>query len=102
MRGLIVLRWWVHLPVVPRCPGIFPSCGSSSTGGGILCVVRGSYGPVDVEAFPCRIIAVGFRIRVWLGGVETSALLLRRLLSERGEGVSPKSQASRPAYLGKT
>ena len=88
------------MPVVPKCPGIFPCCGSSSTGGGVR-VVRGSHGPIDVEALPCRVIAVGFRVGIWLGGVETSASLLRQLLSERGKGVSPRSQAARPTYLWK-
>jgi hypothetical protein len=72
LRGLVVLRRWVHLPVVSMCPGIFPCCGSSSTGGGILRVVRGSHGSVDVEALPCRVIAVEFRVGVWLSVVETS------------------------------
>ena len=31
LHGLVILRRGVHLPVVPRCPGIFPHCGGSTT-----------------------------------------------------------------------
>jgi hypothetical protein len=44
--GLIVLRWGFHLSAIPRCSGIFPCYGGSTTGSGILCVIRGCYGPV--------------------------------------------------------
>ena len=102
MRSLIILRWWLHLSFVPRCLGIFPYSGGSSTRGSVLHVVRGDHSPVDVEAFPCRVVAVGLGVGVWLGGVKAPVPLLHQLLPERGEGVPPWSQASRPAYLGKT
>ena len=89
--SFVVLRWRVDLSVVPRCPRVLPCYGGSATAGGILCVVRGSHGPVDVEAFPCRVVAVGFGVSIRLSGVETSAPLLRQLLPERGDGVSPGS-----------
>ena len=85
--GLVVLRWGVDLFIIPRGPGIFPCYGSSSTSGGILRVVRGSHGPVNVEALPRRVVAVGFRVGIWLGGVEASASLLHQLLPERDDGV---------------
>ena len=91
LRGFVVLRWGVDLSIIPRSPGIFPRCGGSSTGGGILCVVCGSHDPIDVEALPRRVVAVGFRVGIWLGGVEASAPLLCQLLSEPGDGVAPRS-----------
>jgi len=91
LHGFVVLRQWVCLPVIPRCHGISRCSGSTGTGSGILRVVRSGHGSVDVEAFPGRVVAIGFRIGVWLGGVETSAPLLRQLLPERGDGVSPRS-----------
>jgi hypothetical protein len=56
--GFVILRWRVDLSVVPRCPGFFHCYGGSVTDGGILCVVYGSHGPVDVEALPRRVVAV--------------------------------------------
>ena len=100
--GFVVLRGRVHLSVIPSCPGVSPCCKSSSAGGGVLRVVHGSHGPIDVEALPCWVVAVGFGFEVWLSGIEASMLLLRQLLPECGEGVSPRSHASRHAYLGKT
>jgi hypothetical protein len=90
------------LPFNPRCPGISPYCGGSSASGGVLRVVRGGHSPIDIEACPRRVVAVGHRLGVWLGGVEAAAPLLYELLPEHGEGVPPRSQALRPAYLGKT
>ena len=89
--GLVVLRWGVDLSVIPRRPGVFPCCGGLSTGGGILRVVHGSHGPVNVEALPRRVVAVGFGVGIWLGGVEASASLLRQLLPKRGDGIPSRS-----------
>ena len=91
MRGFVVLRWRFHLPVVPRCLGLSPYNGSSVTGSAILHVIRSGHGSVDVEAFPGRVVVVGFIVGVYLSGVETSTPLFRQLLSERGDGVSPRS-----------
>ena len=77
LRDFVVLWWVGDLLIVSRCPGIFPCCGGLTTGSGVLCVVRGSHGPVDVEALPRRFVAVVFEVRIWLGGVEASASLLR-------------------------
>ena len=54
-------------------------------------VVSSCYFPVDVEAFPRRVVAVGFGVRIWFNGVETSTPLLRQLLPKRGDCVSPGS-----------
>ena len=91
LRSFVILRWRVDLSIVPRCLGVLPCYGGSTAGGGVLCFVRGSYGPIDVEAFPCRVVAVRFGVGIRLGGVETSAPLLCQLLSERGDGVPPGS-----------
>ena len=101
LRGFVVLWGWVHLSVVPMCARVSPCCGSSSTGDGVLRVVHGGHGPIDIEALPCGVVAVRLGVRVWLDSVEASAPFLRQLLPKRGEGVSPWSQASRPPYLGK-
>ena len=60
LRGLVILRWGVHLSVIPRCPRIFLSYGGSTIDGGVLCVVCGSHGPVEVEALRRRVVAIGF------------------------------------------
>ena len=91
LRSVIILRRGVHLSIVPRCPGIFPRCGGSTTDGGVLCVIHGSHGPIDVEALPCRVVAVGFAVGIQFSGIEASARLLRQPLSERGDGVPPRS-----------
>ena len=59
LRSLVILRWWVRLSVVPRCPGIPSSSRSSGAGDGILRIVHGDHGSVDIEAFPSRVIAIG-------------------------------------------
>jgi len=54
LRGLVVLRQGFQESVIPRCPRIFHCYGGSTTDGGVLCVVRGRYGPIEVEALPRR------------------------------------------------
>jgi len=68
--------------VVSRRPGILPCCRGSTAGNGVLCLVRGFYRPVDMEAFPSRVVAVGLKVGVWLGGIEASASLLEQALPE--------------------
>ena len=87
----IVLRWRVDPPVVPRCPGIFSRYRGSASGNGILRFIGGRHFHVDVVALPRRVIAVRFRVRVWFYGVETPTPLLHHPLSERGDGMSPRS-----------
>ena len=82
MRGFVLLRWGVDLTVVPRRLGALPRYRGSFTGDGVLCFVGGFYLPVDVEAFPSRVVAVGFRVGVWLGGVEASTSFLQQQLLE--------------------
>ena len=82
MCGFVFLRRGVDPTVVPRRPGVLPCYRGSTAGDGVLCFVGGFYLPVDVEAFPSRVIAVGFRVEVWLGGVEASTSFLQQLLLE--------------------
>jgi len=91
LHGFVILRWRVDLSVIPRCPGIFPCYGGSAAGCGVLCVVCGSHGLVDVEALSRRVVAVRFGVGIRFSGVETSTPLLCQLLLERGDGVSPGS-----------
>ena len=79
------------MTVVPRCPGVLPCYRSSAAGGGVLRIICGRHLPVDVEAFPRRVIAVGFRVGIRLGGVETSMSFFRQPLPERSDCVSPGS-----------
>ena len=71
--------WWrgVDLTVVPRRSGVLPCCRGLTAGSVVLCFVGGFHRPVDIEAFPSRVIAVRFRVGVWLGGVEASTSLLQ-------------------------
>ena len=56
--NFVVLWWRVDLSFVPRYPRFFSRYGGSATGSGILRVVSSCYFPVDVEAFPRRVVAV--------------------------------------------
>ena len=64
-------------PVIPRCPGVFPCCRGSTASNSVLCLVGGFHHPVDMEAFPSRVVAFGLRVGVWLGGVDTSTSFLQ-------------------------
>jgi len=77
LRGFVFLRRGVDLTVVPRRPGVLPCYRGSTAGNGVLCLVGGFYCPVDVEAFPSRVVAVGLRVGVQLDGVEASTSLLQ-------------------------
>jgi len=80
--GFVFLRRGVDLTVVPRRPAVLPCYRGSTAGDGVLCFVGGFYLPVDVEAFPSRVVAVGFRVGVRLGGVEASTPFLQQPLPE--------------------
>ena len=80
---------WVDLSVVPSRPGVFPRCRGSTASNGVQRLIGSFYRPVDMIAFPSRVIAVGLRVGVRLGGVETSTSLLQQPLPERGDRVSP-------------
>jgi len=82
LRGFVFLGWRVDLIVVPRKPGVLSCHRGSAAGDGILCVVCGLHLPVDVEAFPRRVVAVGFRVRIRLGSVETSVSFFHQPLPE--------------------
>ena len=91
LRGSVFLWWWVDLSVVPRCPGVFPCCGGSTASGSILRFVGSFYRPVNMIALPDRVVGVGFRAGVRLGGVETSVSFLQQSLSEGGNRVPPRA-----------
>jgi len=91
LRGSVFLRRWVDLSVIPRRPGVFPYCGGSTASSSILRLVGSFYRPVDMIAFPSRVIAIGLGVGVRLGGVETSTSLLQQPLPERGDRVSPRA-----------
>ena len=91
LHGFVILRWRVDLSVIPRCPGIFPCYGDSAGGGGVLRFISSCYLPVDVEAFPRRVVAVGIKVGIRLSGVETSASLFRQPPPERIDCISPGS-----------
>jgi hypothetical protein len=91
LRGPVFLWKWVDLSVVPRRPGVFPCCRGSTARNSVLCLVGGFHRPVDMEAFPCRVVAVGIRAGVWLGGVEASASFLQQLLPEGGNRVPARA-----------
>jgi len=82
LRGSVFLWRGVDLTVIPRCPGVLPCCRDSTTCNGILCLVGGFHCPVDVEALPSRVVAIGLRARVRLGGVEASTSFLQQPLPE--------------------
>ena len=90
LRGFVFLRWGVDLTIVPRRPGVLPCYRGLAAGDGVLCFVCGFHLPVDIEAFPRRVVAVGFRVGIRLYGVETSGSF-RQPLPERGDCVPPGS-----------
>ena len=89
LRGSIFLWRWVDLSIVPRRLGVFPRCRGSTASNGILRLVGSFYRPIDMEAFPSSVVAVGFRAGVRLGGVEASASFLQQPLLEGGNRVPP-------------
>jgi len=91
LRGPVFLWKWVDLSVVPRRPGVFSCCRGSTAGSRILRLVGNFYHPVDVIAFPSRVVAIGLGVGVRLGGVETSTSLVQQPLPERGDRVSPRA-----------
>ena len=91
LRGSVLLWRGIDLTIVPRRPGVLPCCGGSTPSNGVLSLVGGFHAPVDGEAFPSRVIAVGFRVGVRLGGVEASAPFLQQPLPEGGDRVSPRT-----------
>jgi len=82
LRNPVFLWRGVNLSVVPRRPGIFPCCRGSTARSSILRLVGSFYRPVDVIAFPCRVVAISLGVGVRLGGVETSSSLLQQPLPE--------------------
>jgi len=58
LRGPVFLWKWVDLSVVPRRPGVFPSCRGSTARNSVLCLIGGLHCSVDMEALPSRVIAV--------------------------------------------
>jgi hypothetical protein len=88
LRGSVFLRRGVDLSVVPRRPGVFSRRGGSTTRSSIPCLVSGFYRPVDVIAFPRRVIAVCLGVGVRFGGVETPTSFLQQSLPEGGDRVS--------------
>jgi len=89
LRGSVFLWRWVDLSVVPRRPGVFSCRGGSTARSSILCLVGSFYRPVDVIAFPRRVVAIS--LGVWFGGVETPTSLLQQSLSEGGDRVSSRA-----------
>ena len=79
------------MTIIPRRPGVLPCYRGSTASDGVLCFVGGFYFPVDIEAFPSRVVAVGFRAGVRLSGVETSASFLQQSLPEGGNRVPPEA-----------
>jgi len=88
LRGSVFLWRGVDLSVVPRRPGVFSCRGGSTARSSIPCLVGIFYRPVDVTAFPRRVIAISLGVRVRFGGVETPTSLLQQSLSEGGDRVS--------------
>ena len=74
MRSSVFLRRGVDLTIIPRRPGVLPCCRDSTACNGVLCLVGGFHCPIDVEAFPCWVVAVGLRARVWLGASSSRCL----------------------------
>jgi len=91
LRGPVFLWKWVDLSIVPRRPGVFSCCRGSTASSRILRLVGGFHRPVDVIAFPSRVVAIGLGVGVQLGRVETSTSLLQQPLPERGDRVSPRA-----------
>ena len=91
LRDPVFLWKWVDLFVIPRHPGVFSCCRGSTASSHILRLIGGFYRPVDVIAFPSRVVAIGLGVGVWLGSVETSTSLLQQPLPERGDRVSPRA-----------
>ena len=88
LRSSIFLRKRVEPSVIPRRPGVFSCRGGSTTRGCIPCLVGSFYCPVDVIAFPRRVIAVCLGVGVRFGGVETPRSFLQQSLPEGGDRVS--------------
>ena len=82
LRGSVFLRRGVDLSVVPRRPGVFSRRGGSTTRSSILRLVGSFYRPVDVIAFPRRVVAISLGVGVRLGGIEASTSLLQQPLPE--------------------
>ena len=82
LHGPVFLRRGVDLSVVPRRPGVFPCCRGSTARYSILRLVGRFYCPVDVIAFPLRVVAISLGVGVRLGGVEASTSLLQQPLPE--------------------
>jgi hypothetical protein len=80
--GFVFLRRRVDLTIVPRRPEVLPCYRGSGAGDGVLCFVYGFHLPVDIEAFPRRVVVVGFRARIRLYGVETSPSFFRQPLPD--------------------
>ena len=91
LRSSVFLWRGVDLTVIPRRSGVLPCYRDSTARNGVLCLVGGFHRPVDVEAFPSRVVAVGLRVRVRLGSVEASTSFPQQPLSEGGDRVSPRS-----------
>ena len=99
LRGSVFLRRGVDLSVVPRHPGVFSCRGGSTARSSIPRIVGSFYCPVDVIAFPRRVVAISLGVGVWLGGVEASTSLLQQPLPEGGDRVSPRSETAEASYL---
>jgi len=82
LRSFVFLWWGVDLSIVPRRPGVFPCCGGSTARCSILRLVGSFYCPVDVIAFPRRVVAISLGVGVRPGGVEASTSLLQQTLPE--------------------
>ena len=91
LHGSVLLRRGVDLTIVPRRPGVFPCCRGLTASSSVLCFVSSFHRPIDVEALPSRVVAVGSRAGVRLGGVEASASFLQQPLSEGGNHVPPRA-----------
>jgi hypothetical protein len=91
LRGSVFLWRGVDLSAVPRRPGVFSCRGGSTARSSILCLVGSFYRPVDVIAFPRRVVAISLGVGVWFGGVETLTSLLQQSLSEGGDRVSSRA-----------
>jgi len=76
LRSPVFLWRGVNLSIVPRGPWIFPCCRGSTARSSVLRLVGSFYRPVDVIAFPYRVVAISLGVGVRLGGVETSSSLL--------------------------
>jgi len=91
LRGSVFQWKGVDLSVVPRRSGVFPCCRGSTASSSVLCFVGSFHRPVDMETLPNRVVAVGFRAGVRLGGVEASASFLQQPLPEGGNRVPPRA-----------